>query len=61
MPHFDILRKAEPKKTFRVSSVIGTYDLQSSQAVEHFVGNITPPHNGMSDLSSVAVAPAKQQ
>lgn len=43
MPHFDIIRTAQPKKTFRVASVIGTYDLQENQVQEHFVGDINFP------------------
>lgn len=45
MPHFDIIRKAQPAKTFRVASVMGTFDLQDNLAEEHFVGDITPPHD----------------
>lgn len=45
MPHFDIIREVNPQKTFRVASVMGTYDLQSNNVQEHFVGDInTPPH-----------------
>jgi len=40
MPSFDIVRKHEPKNTFRVQSVIGTYDLQQNHVEERFVGNI---------------------
>lgn len=43
MPHFDILRKSEPSKSFRVANVIGTYDLQQSHAEEHFVEDINLP------------------
>lgn len=43
MPNFDILRRAQPKQTFRVAAVMGTYDLQSTQVEEHFVGNIVLP------------------
>ena len=43
MPHFDIIRRAAPQETFRVKSVMGTYDLQSNKAVEHFVGDINLP------------------
>ena len=43
MPHFDILRENSPKKSFRVASVMGTYDLQSTQVTEHFVGDIDLP------------------
>lgn len=43
MPHFDIVRKNKPEKTFRVESVIGTFDLQSDHAEEHFEGDINLP------------------
>lgn len=43
MPHFDIVRKASPAQTYRVASVIGTYDLQESSVEEHFVGDINLP------------------
>jgi ABC-type Mn2+/Zn2+ transport system ATPase subunit/GNAT superfamily N-acetyltransferase len=40
MPTFDIIREVKPKQTFRVASVIGKFDLQSENIVEHFSGNI---------------------
>ena len=40
MPNFDIIRKSQPQKSFRVASVMGTFDLQDNQIQEHFVGNI---------------------
>jgi len=40
MPTFDIIKEVKPKLTFRVSSVIGKFDLQSEHIVEHFKGNI---------------------
>ena len=40
MPHFDIIRKSSPKKSFRVASVMGTYDLQDNAIVERFRGDI---------------------
>ena len=43
MPNFDILRQSKPKKTFRVSSVMGKFDLQTEHIKEHFVGNIEIP------------------
>lgn len=43
MPSFNIIRKSCPKKTFRVCSVLGTYDLQNEHIEEHFVGNIDFP------------------
>lgn len=45
MPHFDIVRKSQPKETYRVASVIGTYDLQTETAEEHFVGDIELPEH----------------
>lgn len=43
MQTFDIVRQCAPKQTFRVASVMGTFDLQSNQIHERFVGSITPP------------------
>lgn len=43
MPHFDIIRQASPKETFRVASLMGTYDLQQRKVVEHFEGDIDLP------------------
>ena len=43
MPTFDIVKEVKPKKTFRVASVIGKFDLQSENIVEHFQGNIDLP------------------
>lgn len=40
MPTFDIIKEVKPKQTFRVASVIGKFDLQSNNIVEHFQGNI---------------------
>lgn len=40
MPNFDIVKKSQPSKSFRVASVIGKFDLQSEQVQERFVGNI---------------------
>lgn len=45
MPTFDIVKTSNPKKTFRVASVMGTFDLQENQVTEHFVGNIELPKN----------------
>lgn len=45
MPHFDIIRKCSPKPTFRVASVMGTYDLQGRTVEERFAGDITFPAN----------------
>ena len=43
MPHFDIIKRAEPSETFRVKSVMGTYDMTTRKVEEHFVGDIDLP------------------
>lgn len=43
MPTFDIIKSAHPGESFRVKSVMGTYDLQSSKITEHFKGEIELP------------------
>jgi ABC-type polar amino acid transport system ATPase subunit/GNAT superfamily N-acetyltransferase len=43
MPNFDIVRKSKPKKSFRVASIIGKFDLQGEEVTERFVGNIEFP------------------
>lgn len=43
MPTFDIIRKSNPKKTFRVANVCGTYDLQTENICERFTGEISLP------------------
>ena len=40
MPTFDIIKTHEPKSTFRIESVKGTFDLSSNKIEEHFKGNI---------------------
>mgnify|MGYP003628047311 CR=1 FL=1 len=40
MPNFNIIKEVKPKKSFRVSSIMGKFDLQSEHVVENFVGNI---------------------
>jgi ABC-type lipoprotein export system ATPase subunit/GNAT superfamily N-acetyltransferase len=45
MPTFDIIKEVKPTKTFRVASVIGKFDLQSENIVEHFKGDIDIPDN----------------
>lgn len=45
MPSFDIVKKHTPSNSFRVQSVIGTYDLQSSSVEEKFQGEINLPEN----------------
>ena len=45
MQNFDIIRESKPQKTFRVSSVMGKFDLSSNHIKERFVGSITMPDN----------------
>lgn len=40
MPNFNIIKEVKPKKTFRVSSVIGKFDLQTEHIKEQFTGSI---------------------
>ena len=40
MPNFDIIKTNKTDLTFRVSSVIGKFDLQSNETTEHFKGKI---------------------
>lgn len=40
MPSFDIVKKADPDITFRVSSIMNAFDLQTKNVVEKFKGNI---------------------
>ena len=40
MPSFDIIKQAEPDKTFRVSAVCGAFDIDTSHITERFSGNI---------------------
>lgn len=44
MPHFDIIKQSNPQVTFRVASIMGTYDLHNSHIQEHFVGDIDLPN-----------------
>lgn len=39
MPSFDIIRKNTPKQSFRVKSVMGTFDLQTHNIEERFKGS----------------------
>lgn len=43
MPSFDIIRKNTPTESFRVKSVIGTFDLQTHNIEEHFKGSFDLP------------------
>ena len=40
MPTFNIVKEVQPKKTFRVASIMGKFDLENNQIKEHFEGNI---------------------
>lgn len=40
MPRFDIVRESNPKKSFRVASVIGAFDIESNKITEKFVGEL---------------------
>lgn len=43
MPHFDIVKKSNIKKTYRVARIMGDYDVKTDHANEHFVGEINVP------------------
>lgn len=43
MPHFDIVKKSDIDKTFRVARICGDFDLKGNEHNEHFVGDITLP------------------
>ena len=45
MPNFDIVKIVNPKKTFRVASVMGRFDLQTNQVKEQFIGNLDLSEN----------------
>lgn len=45
MPTFDIIKEVCPKKTFRVASIMGTFDLQTQNVIERFSGEIQTPEN----------------
>lgn len=45
MPNFDIIKEVRPKKTFRVASIIGQFDLKSEHIIEHFKGDIDIQEN----------------
>ena len=44
MPSFNIVRKNRPSYSFRISNVIGQFDIQPENYDEHFVGDITLPN-----------------
>lgn len=43
MPSFDIVKKHKPSDSFRVQSVVGSYDLQTTNIEERFKGTIDIP------------------
>lgn len=45
MPNFDIVKTCDIDKTFRVSHIMGDYDVDIKHVREHFTGSITPPDN----------------
>ena len=40
MPSFNIVKKVQPQKSFRVSSIIGAFDIDVEHIDEHFEGSI---------------------
>lgn len=43
MPNFDIVKKNQPNESYRVKYVMGTYDLQTNNIEERFVGSLNLP------------------
>ena len=43
MPHFDIIKRSAPSESFRVKSIMGSYDMTAAHTEEHFVGDIELP------------------
>lgn len=43
MQNFDIVKRSCPKETFRVKSIMGSYDMTSNATEEHFKGYIDLP------------------
>ena len=43
MPHFDIVKKSEIEKTYRVARIMSDFDVKTDHADEHFVGEINIP------------------
>ena len=43
MPHFNIVKKCEVDKTFRVAHIIADFDVKPEHATEHFEGSIDLP------------------
>lgn len=40
MQSFDIIKRSQPSETFRVKSVMGSYDMQTNATEEHFSGEL---------------------
>ena len=45
MPGFDIVRKCDIDKTYRIARIMGDYDVKLDHAQEHFRGNIDLPED----------------
>lgn len=43
MPHFDIIRRSDVDKTFRVAKLMNEFDVSPDKTTEHFVGDIELP------------------
>ena len=43
MPSFDIVKKCDIDKTYRIARIMGDYDVKLDHAQEHFIGNIELP------------------
>ena len=43
MQSFDIIRESSPAESFRVKSIMGSYDMSAAHTREHFVGSIDLP------------------
>ena len=45
MPGFDIIKKCDIEKTYRIARIMGDYDVKFDHAQEHFRGNIDLPED----------------
>lgn len=45
MPHFDIIRRSDVDKTFRVAKLMNEFDVSPDKTTEHFVGDIELPES----------------
>jgi len=45
MPHFDIIKKTRPVKTFRTSKIQADYDVKFEHSCERFTGDLDLPEN----------------